>query len=64
MTALIIFRNKHHEMNHGMTLRKALLKLNIEPDSVLSTRNGTLITDEEILKENDVIKLIPVISGG
>ena len=47
-----------------MTVRKALQQLSIEPDSVLATRNGELLTDDEILKENDVIKLVPVISGG
>ncbi len=64
MTATIILRNKVHEVKHGMTIRKALQKLDIEPDSVLATRNGELITDDEIIKENDVIKLVPVISGG
>ena len=47
-----------------MTVRKALQKISIEPDSVLATRDGELITDDEIIKEHDVIKLIPVISGG
>ncbi len=64
MTATIILRNQVHEIKDGMTIRKALQKLNIEPDSVLATRNGELLTDDEILKENDVIKLVPVISGG
>jgi len=64
MTATIILRNKVHEVKHGMTVRKALQKLDIEPDSVLVTRNGELLTDDEIIKENDVIKLVPVISGG
>ena len=64
MTATIILRNKVHEVKHGMTIRKALQKLDIEPDSVLATRTGELITDDEIIKENDVIKLVPVISGG
>jgi len=64
MTAKLILRNREYEINHGMTVRKALQKLNIEPDSVLATRNGELITDDEIVNEYDVIKLIPVISGG
>ncbi len=64
MSAKIILRNKEYEMKHGMTIRKALQKLSIEPDSVLVTRNGQLITDDEILVAEDVIKLIPVISGG
>jgi sulfur carrier protein ThiS len=64
MSAKIIIRNKEYEMKHGMTIRKALQKLNIEPDSVLITRNGQLITDDEIILAEDVITLIPVISGG
>ena len=64
MTAKMILRKKEFYINHGMTVRKALQKLNIEPDSVLATRNGELITDDEIIKENDEIKLVPVISGG
>jgi sulfur carrier protein len=64
MTAKIIIRNKEYEIKPGMTIRKALQKLNIEPDSVLITRNGELITDDEIIRTNDEIKLVPVISGG
>jgi len=64
MTAKLILRRQEYEIKHGMTIRKALQKLNIEPDSVLATRNGELITDDEILTDNDVIKLVPVISGG
>ena len=64
MTAKIILRNEEYEINHGMTVRKALQKLNIEPDSVLVTREGELITDDEIIKLDDLIKLLPVISGG
>ena len=64
MTAKMILRKKEFYINHGMTVRKALQKLNIEPDSVLPTRNDELITDDEIIKENDEIKLVPVISGG
>ena len=64
MTAKIIFRNIEHETKPGMTVRKALQKLSIEPDSVLATRNGELITDDEIIQVDDVIKLVQVISGG
>ena len=64
MTAIIIFRKQEFEIKHGMTVRKALQKLEIEPDSVLVTLNDELITDDQIIKENDVLKLVPVISGG
>ena len=64
MTATLILRKQVYETKPGMTVRKALEKLGLEPDSVLATRNGELITDDEIIKESDVIKLVPVISGG
>ena len=64
MTATLILRKQEFEIKHGMTVRKALEKLGFEPDSVLATREGELLTDDEIVKENDVIKLVPVISGG
>ncbi len=64
MTATIILHNQVYEIKHGSTVRKALQNLNIEPDTVLITRDGELLTDDEIVKENDLIKLVPVISGG
>jgi sulfur carrier protein ThiS len=47
-----------------MTLLDALKKNNILPEGVLCTRVGELITEDEILKDGDVIKLIAAISGG
>jgi sulfur carrier protein ThiS len=64
MTATMILRKQEYEIKHGMTVRMALEKLGFEPDSLLATRDGELITDDEIIKENDLIRLIPVISGG
>lgn len=60
----MILRTQEYEIKHGMTVRNALQKIGLEPDSVLATRNGELITDDEIIREDDLIKLIPVISGG
>jgi len=64
MPASLRFRDQEFEVRAGMTIRDALLKINIQPDAVLITRNGELITDDEILHEGDEIKLIAVISGG
>jgi sulfur carrier protein ThiS len=64
MTAKLILRKKEYEVKAGMSLLDALKKSNIVPESVIATRDGELITDDEILKDGDVIKLIAVISGG
>ena len=64
MSATIILRKQEFKIKHGMTIRNALQKLNIQSESVLPTRNGELVTDDEIIHNGDVIKLIMVISGG
>ncbi len=57
-------RDREFEVKAGMTVRDALKKAGIEPDTVLATRDGELITDDEILRDGDQIRLIAVISGG
>ena len=64
MSAKLILRKKEYEVRHGMTIRAALQKLQISPESVIPTRKGELLTDDELIQENDVIKLVAVISGG
>ncbi|HEY5901846.1 MAG TPA: MoaD/ThiS family protein [Anaerolineales bacterium] len=64
MTAKLILRDKEYEVRAGMSLLDALKKSNIVPESVIATRDGEMIVDDEILKDKDVIKLIAVISGG
>lgn len=60
----ITFRNKKFEVKENITARDALKKNNIDPESVLITVNGKLVTDDQILREGDVVKLVAVISGG
>lgn len=60
----IILRNQEFEVRPGMTLRDALRKCNILPEAVIATRGGEVITEDEILKEGETVKLVAVISGG
>lgn len=64
MAVKLTLRDQEYEVPAGMTVRDALLKVGIPPESVLATREGELITDDEILREGDHIKLVAVISGG
>ena len=60
----LILRNKEYEVKPGMTLLSALQKISVVPESVIATRDGDMILEDEILKDGDVVKLIAVISGG
>ena len=64
VTVHIHLRDQEFKVRSGMTIRSALLRLNIQPEAVLPTRDGELLTDDVILQEGDEIRLIAVISGG
>ncbi len=64
MKAKIILRDQEYEVRAGQNVRSALKKLDIPPEAVIATREGELITDDEIIRDGDVIKLVAVISGG
>jgi sulfur carrier protein ThiS len=64
MSAKMILRGKEYAVKTGSTIRAALEKIGVNCESVLATREGELLTDDEMIREDDVIKLVAVISGG
>lgn len=64
MPAEITLRDQTYAVPSGSTLRHALEKIGVNPDSVLPTRDGELLTDDELIRDGDRIRLIAVISGG
>ena len=64
MVAKLILRDKVYEVRAGMSLLSALQKINVVPESVIAVRDGVMITDDEILRPGDEVKLVAVISGG
>ena len=59
-----IERTNQKKVVNANNLDEMLKKLNINPQTVIITKNNELITEEEPLKNNDEIKLLSVISGG
>lgn len=64
MVAKLILRDKVYEVKAGMSLLSALQKIDVVPESVIAVRDGEMITDDEILRPGDEVKLVAVISGG
>lgn len=64
MAVKLVLRDKIFEVKPGMTLRHSLEKAGVSLESVLAIRNGEMLTEEEILNDGEVIKLVAVISGG
>ncbi len=61
---ILTLRGKRWEFRAGMTVRDAIVKAGISPESVLPVRDGKLITDDTIVSPGDEIRLVSVISGG
>ncbi len=64
MSAKLVFRDKEFEVKAGQTIRDAIIRCGLMPDTVLAVRDGELVTDDNLVGEGEVIKLVAVISGG
>jgi len=63
-TAKLTYRNKDYDLPAGMTVRDAVKKIGLQPETVLAVVDGKLLTDDHILRADMKVKLIAVISGG
>lgn len=64
MAAHLKLRENEYEVRSGMTVGDAIAQLDIPPESVIPTRNGELIKDDEVILEGETIRLVSVITGG
>jgi len=64
MTIKIKMREREYQMEGDLPLNKVFKRLSISAHSVLAIRNGLLLTEDEILHNDDLIEFIVVISGG
>ena len=57
-------KNTKLELDNNSIVIDLLKKLNINPVTVIVSRNNELILEDEKLKNEDEIKILSVISGG
>ncbi len=57
-------RNEVVELDNNIEVDSLLKKLNINPVTVIVSRNNELILEYEKLNDNDEIRILSVISGG
>lgn len=56
--------NKKQEIKFEGSAKKLLSKLKINPETIIIIKNNELVSEDEILKDKDEIKILSVISGG
>jgi sulfur carrier protein len=66
LTVKVVLRNKEIIIDEvkDLTVSKVFKKLDLLPETYLCIRDGELLTEQELIKDGDMIRLIPVISGG
>jgi len=57
-------KEKTIELDVNSSVKDLLGKMNINPVTVIVSRNSNIITEDETVNDKDKIKLISVISGG
>lgn len=60
----IIYRDREWELTGRMTVRQAIERVGLIPETVLAVRDGKLLTEDTMLEPEDTVKLISVVSGG
>lgn len=63
-TIKVRYRDKTFEYSGHISASELLTEMGINRESVLVTKNGEVITEDEILKPGDEVLIINVISGG
>jgi sulfur carrier protein ThiS len=62
--ATLVYRRDTFTVRPGMTVRRAIMRCGLNPETTLAVRNGELITDEVVIEPGDKIRLVATISGG
>jgi sulfur carrier protein ThiS len=61
---IIKLRDKEYNLPGDITLAQVYKRLRFTTESYLAVRDGEIITEDRLLKDKDIVKLVPVISGG
>lgn len=56
--------NKQLNLKFKGKVKGLLKKIGLNPEVVLVTKNNVLVTEEDMLKNTDNVKILSVISGG
>jgi sulfur carrier protein len=60
----VTLRNKEYEVTPNQTVQNALESLGLQPEAYLVVKDGELLTEDIVVREGDVLKLVAVVSGG
>ena len=60
----VVYRERTWSFDESMTVKQMLKRIDILPESALVVRDGKLVTEDQLLKPGDAVKVVDAISGG
>jgi sulfur carrier protein len=60
----VTYRERYWSFDETLTVTQLLKRIDVLPESALVVRNGQLVTEDQVLKPEDTVKVVAVISGG
>ncbi len=63
-TATLKYHDQQWQVHSGMTIRHAIEKVGLDPQSVLAIREKKLVNHQTTIEAEDEILLVNVVSGG
>ncbi len=64
MPVTFTFRKEEYKLEGTLTVKEAFKRLKLLPESHFMMRDGTLLNENDVLRNGETIKIIAVISGG
>lgn len=64
MTIRLILRKQEYTLEGTHTVKQALEELNLSTESHLVLHDGVLLTENDVLRDGETVKLVAAISGG
>lgn len=64
MPVILILRKQEFQLEGTLMVKDALKKLDLSPESHLVVRDGNLLTENDVLRNGETVKIIAAISGG
>lgn len=60
----VYYKGTEFRFDESMSVLKLLKKLSLNLSEVVVVKNGTIVTEDEMISRNDEVKIVNAISGG
>jgi sulfur carrier protein ThiS len=64
MPVTLILRKQEFHLEGTITVKQALKELGLSSEAHLIVRDGELLNENDALRNDEIVKIVPAVSGG